>query len=140
MLRFGASRSIRRSATVTISHPEASRAAFISSALRYLPVPSIRREVKILPPISRTSNIELPSFLDELLRFLAHGVADLLGDLHRAEVRTAHRAEVRRLRPLGRERGIVELLRGLRIESEVELVLPAELEARLRHGVVPGPR
>src|ERR1043165_2293178 len=140
MLRFGASRSMRRSATVTISHPEASSAAFISSALRYLPVPSIRRDVKILPPISRTSNIELTAFLDELLRFVVHRVAHFLRDLHRAEVRSAPRAGVRRLRAFGGERRVVELLRGLGIEGEVELVLPAELEARLRHRVVPGAR
>src|SRR6266702_4083792 len=114
MLRFGASRSMRRSATVTISHPEASSAAFISSALRYLPVPSISREVKTLSPmwsapampsLSRAaawpphskSNIELAPFLDELLRLLVHGLAHLLGDLHRAEVRPAHGTEVRRL-------------------------------------------
>jgi len=46
---FGAFRSIRRSATVTISQPDASSAAFISSALRYLPVPSIRRDRKVFP-------------------------------------------------------------------------------------------
>src|SRR4051794_15887718 len=117
MLRFGASRSMRRRATVTISHPEASSAAFISSALRYLPVPSISRDVKIFPPISSSSNIELTALLDELLRLLVHPLlrvlAHLLRDLHRAEVRPAHRAEVRRLGPLGRQRGVVELLRGL---------------------------
>src|ERR1043165_1031473 len=125
MLRFGASRSMRRRATVTISHPEASSAAFISSALRYLPVPSISRDVKIFPAISSTSNIELTALLHELLRLLVHGVAHLLRDLHRAEVRPAHGAEVRRLRSLGRQRSVVELLRGLRIEGEVELILPA---------------
>src|SRR5947208_2458681 len=122
MLRFGASRSMRRSATVTISHPEASSAAFISSALRYLPVPSISRDVKILPPISRSSNIKLAPFLDEFLRLLLHPflrvLAHLLRDLHRAEVRAAHRAEMRRLRPLRGERGVVKLLRGLGIERE----------------------
>src|ERR1043165_1071326 len=131
MLRFGASRSIRRKATATISHPEASSAAFISSALRYLPVPSIRREVKIFPAISSSSNIKLAAFLRELLRLLVHGLAHLLRDLHRAEVRPAHGAEMRRLGPLGRQRGVVKLLRRLRIERQVELILPAELEARL---------
>src|SRR5262252_4146220 len=50
-------------------------------------------------------------------------VAHVLRDLHRAEVRTAHRAEVRELRALGRQRLVVELAGGLRIEREVELVL-----------------
>src|SRR5918912_963547 len=109
MLRLGASRSMRRSATVTISHPEASSAAFISSALRYLPVPSIRRDVKILPPISRTSNIELTAFLRELLRLLVHRVAHFLRDLHRAEVRPAHGAEVRGLRAFRGQGCVVQL-------------------------------
>src|ERR1051325_7234576 len=101
MLRFGASRSIRRSATVTISHPDASRAAFISSALRYLPVPSMRRDAKVLPPIfsGSRSDIQLTAFLRELLRLLLHPLlrvlAHVLRNLHRAEVRAAHRAEVR---------------------------------------------
>ena len=39
----------RRTATVTISAPEASTAAAFCSKLLYLPVPTIRREVKVLP-------------------------------------------------------------------------------------------
>ena len=39
----GSSKSIRRSATVMISAPEASSAARISSRVRYLPVPSMSR-------------------------------------------------------------------------------------------------
>ncbi len=67
-------------------------------------------------------------------------LAHVLRDLHRAEVRAAHRAEVGELGPLGRQGLVVELAGGLGIEREVELVLPAELEARLRQRVVPGPR
>jgi hypothetical protein len=70
------------------------------------------------------------------LALLGGVVAHVLGDLHRAEVRAAHRAEVRELvRVLG-QRLVVELLGLLRIEAEVELVLPAELEARLGQRVV----
>src|SRR5262245_25405753 len=47
-------------------------------------------------------------------------VADLLRDLHRAELRPAHRAEVRELGPVGRQRLVVELACGLGIEREVE--------------------
>src|SRR5690242_15698422 len=57
MLRFGASRSIRRSATVMISQLEAACAAVISSTVRNLPVPSISRERNDLPPISRRSSL-----------------------------------------------------------------------------------
>src|ERR1700694_1894305 len=56
----------------------------------------------------------------------------VLRDLHRAEVRAAHRAEVRQLGTFLRQRLVVELARLVGIEPEVELVLPAELEACLR--------
>ena len=64
-------------------------------------------------------------------------LAHVLGDLHRAEVRTAHRAEVRRLGGRRRQGLVVELTRGDRVHREVELILPAELEAGATHGVVP---
>src|SRR5262249_26832082 len=63
---------------------------------------------------------------------LARVVAHVLGDLHRTEVRPAHRAEVRQLRALLGQRLVVELARLVGIETEVELILPAELEPRLR--------
>ena len=45
----------RRTATVTISAPEASTAAAFSSKLLYLPVPTIRREVKVRPATVQVS-------------------------------------------------------------------------------------
>ena len=45
------SRSTRRTATVTISAPDASMARTISSLLRYFPVPTMRRERKLRPPM-----------------------------------------------------------------------------------------
>jgi hypothetical protein len=39
----------RRTATVTISAPDASTAAAFCSKLLYLPVPTISREVKVRP-------------------------------------------------------------------------------------------
>src|SRR5256712_3230459 len=99
------------------------------------------------------ATVDLAAALPELLRLLleslherrgllgdavAGGVlAHVLRDLHRAEVRPAHRAEVRELRPLRGQGLVVELARRLRVEREVELVLPAELEARLTERVVP---
>src|SRR5438874_552143 len=53
--------------------------------------------------------VDLPAGLEELLRLLRHPflglgvVPDVLGDLHGAELRPAHGAEVRRLGPLGRQ-------------------------------------
>src|SRR4029434_6689956 len=90
-------------------------------------------------------SINLTTRFDELLRlflhtdiegfcgfdlFLSRVVADFLGDLHRAEVRPAHRTEVRQLRTLLRQRFVVILTRHFRIEREIELVLPAKLEPR----------
>src|SRR5258708_2263796 len=63
-------------------------------------------------------------------------VAHVLRDLHRAEVRPAHRAEVRALGGGRGQRLVVELARRVRIERKVELVLPAEVEARLAERVV----
>src|SRR2546425_5957543 len=80
--------------------------------------------------------VELGALLHELHRFLLHALLDVIAhvlrDLHGAEVRAAHRAEVRHLGAVLRQRLVVEFLRRVRIEPEVELILPAELEARLR--------
>jgi hypothetical protein len=99
--------------------------------------------------------INLPATLPEPLRFLPEPlhdcrrllgnavlrgvVAHVLRDLHRAEVRPAHRAEVSDLRALCGQGHVVELACRLGIEREVELVLPAELEPRARERVVPVP-
>ncbi len=48
------SRLTRRTATVTIWAPLARIAATISALLRYLPVPTIRREAKVLPPMTKS--------------------------------------------------------------------------------------
>ena len=45
----------RRTATVTISAPDASTAAAFSSKLLYLPVPTISREVKVRPATVQVS-------------------------------------------------------------------------------------
>src|SRR5262249_4093045 len=58
-------------------------------------------------------------------------VPHVLGDLHGAEVRAAHRAEVGDLGPRRGQGLVVELARRLGIERQVELILPAELEAGL---------
>jgi hypothetical protein len=46
---LGSEMLTRRTATVTISAPDASTAAAFSSKLLYLPVPTISREVKVRP-------------------------------------------------------------------------------------------
>jgi hypothetical protein len=79
-------------------------------------------------PLASASWSETP----ELRRVVAH----ILRDFHRAEVRSAHRAEVRELGAVLRQRFVVEFARLVRIEAEIELVVPAELEARLRQRVV----
>src|SRR5436190_1625152 len=112
---------MRRIATVTICVPLASIASRMTSKSRYFPVPSMRRDVNAREPMTSSSagmapdsrfpipdsrsvgaDIDLRAFLDELGRLLRHALlgilADLLRDLHRAELRAAHRAEVRGLR------------------------------------------
>src|SRR4030095_407007 len=89
--------------------------------------------------------INLCSFVDELLRLLLHAAPqrflfgqallgrvfpDIFRDLHTAEMGAAHGAEMRTLRAFARQRLIVEFPRGDRIETEIELILPAKLEAR----------
>ena len=59
-------------------------------------------------------------------------LAHFLADLHRAEFRAAHAAEMRRLGALGRERLVVILFGRVGVERQVELVAPAEFEARFR--------
>ena len=49
------SRLTRRTATVTISAPEASMAAAVSGPSLYLPVPTMRRERKRRPAMTRSS-------------------------------------------------------------------------------------
>src|SRR5438128_2436478 len=88
-------------------------------------------------------DVELAAVLAELLGLLFHAalllervLAHVLRQLHGAEVRSAHAAEVRALGGLVGQRLVVELARGLGIEREVELVFPAEVEARLAQRVV----
>src|ERR1044072_4745928 len=51
-------------------------------------------------------------------------------------MRPAHRAEMRELRSFLRQGLVVELLCLVRVEAEIELVLPAEFETRFRKCVV----
>src|SRR5713226_1136061 len=75
--------------------------------------------------------VELATQLPELPRFLLQSplnrllriepdrlcvIPDVLGDFHRAELRAAHRAEVRDLGVFRRQRFVVKLTRLLRIE------------------------
>ena len=89
--------------------------------------------------------IDLATGGDELFRFFAHtnskslfrfdtvpcGIfTNVLRDLHRAKMRTAHRAEVSELRPLGRQGFVVKFFRLFGVKAEIELVFPAKLEPR----------
>src|SRR5262245_51099498 len=58
----------RRSATVTISAPDAISAAFVCSTSRYLPVPTIRRELnENFPIFSGAKALEDTTLLEETL-------------------------------------------------------------------------
>ena len=69
----GASRSTRRSATVTISVPEAASASAMTSGLENLPVPMIRRELKVRPPsVSRSVKMWFLTYRWECSLFCFH--------------------------------------------------------------------
>src|SRR5258707_12651375 len=55
----------RRTATVTISAPEAACARAISGKLRYLPVPTIKRDRKARPAITSESDMVDPTLILE---------------------------------------------------------------------------
>ena len=68
--------------------------------------------------------------------FLRGKLAHFLRDLHRTELGAAHGAE---MRDFGRILGqglVVVFLRRLRVQAQVELVLPAKVEARLAERIV----
>src|SRR3954453_19175750 len=87
---------------------------------------SLDVDLALLPELQR-------HFFHPLLRV----VADLLRQFHAAEFRTAHRAEVRDLGAVGGQRLVVVGTGGDGIERKVELILPTELEPRLRQRIVP---
>src|SRR5881392_3187225 len=86
--------------------------------------------------VPRSRHVELTAPGAEFLRHLAQTLgarllAHLVRDAHGAELRPAHRAEMRELVALLRQRRIVEGAGGLGIERQIELVLPAEIEDAL---------
>src|SRR5262249_37492695 len=98
----------------------------------------LQRPVALL--YRRCVDIDLAAELAEFFRHLRHAlllfverggvVAHLLGDLHGAELRPAPPDKRRDLVGLFRQGFVVEFPRGIGIEREVELIDPAELEAR----------
>src|SRR6202011_1776324 len=84
----------------------------------------IPRKVRVLRRRVRRLNVYFGAFCQEFRRLLRHAalalgvVAHVLRDLHGAEMRPAHRAEVRDLRAVRGQRLVVELLRGVGIEAQ----------------------
>src|SRR3990170_407250 len=111
------------------------------------------RTLSALPPSHSRSSlaIQLTALFHEFRRLLFHAfgkrsllihaflrreIAHVLGYLHRAEARAAHRAEVRDLAGFLGHGFVVKFARLVRVEAEVELVFPAEFEACLGQRVV----
>src|SRR5438067_6724337 len=82
-------------------------------------------------------DIDICAGVQEFHALLIHRFLHFFGDFHRAELRTAHAAEVRQLRAVLRQGFVVEIFCGRWIEAEVELVFPAEFESSLTERVVP---
>src|ERR1700722_2923139 len=127
--------SRERSRSVTF----APRAARVSSVVRpATPAPTTVARMTSFCGI----DVERPALVQELARLLRHAghrlgfLAKILRDLHRTELRPAHRAEMRDLVTVLRQGLVVEFARRVGVEGQVELVLPAEVEARARHGVI----
>src|SRR5918992_5204552 len=70
----GASKSIRRTATVTISAPEAATASRMVSNESYFPVPRMRRERKLRPAITSSSFTATPFAGMTQIRFFGRGL------------------------------------------------------------------
>src|SRR4051812_22459610 len=102
-----------------------------------------RDEVRLLLPLTLVLlpltlfsrlHIDLSATLLELNRLPLHlrrVLPHILGDLHGAELGAAHGTEVRHLRALGRKGLVVIRPRGDRIQRQIELILPAEVEPGL---------
>ena len=63
-------------------------------------------------------------------------LSDVGGDLHRAKGGAAHRTKMRSFGTFGWKCFVVEINGSGRVESERELVAPAEFETGLRDGIV----
>src|SRR5450830_2121031 len=102
------------------------------------------------PPDSDLA-IQLGAILDEFNGFHFHAFfqrrivrdadagrvfAHFLGDLHRTEMGAAHGAEMRHLGGILGQGFIVEFACLVRVQADIELVIPAKFKARLGQGVV----
>src|SRR3984957_20551320 len=124
-----------RSRSVTCAPRSASVSAVVRPAT---PAPTTVARIASLRRLHVESGPPLKEFAG-LLRHASHRLgflAKVLRDLHRAEFRPTHRAEMRHLVTVLRQGLVVELARGVGIERQVELVLPAEVEAGARHRVI----
>ena len=107
------------------------------------------RESRLFPT---RRQIHLATLFTELSRLFVHAaferflfrdaqrvgvVADVLRDFHRAEMRAAHRTEVRGLCAFLRQRLVVEFSGRDGIEREIELIFPPEFKPRFGEGIVP---
>src|SRR5882672_2993535 len=87
------SRFTRRTATVTTSAPDAAIACVIVSLSRYFPVPTIKRERNVRPPMVNGVSFRTSSAV-VMGSAASHEMHELdgvpRGDVHRRECRPAH--------------------------------------------------
>src|SRR5690606_17570811 len=82
------------------------------------------------PNLTRFSSQFRRRHLHELA--LRRHLANVLRDLHRAVLRTAHAAEVGALERVLRQRLVVVRSGGFRVERQFKLLIPVELETGFR--------
>src|SRR5207253_10409730 len=80
--------------------------------------------------------VNLRARFNELHALLIHRFLHFFGDLHGAKLRPAHAAEMSELGAVLRKRFVVEIFGSRGIETEIELIVPAEFESRFAQRIV----
>src|SRR5262245_12341038 len=83
------------------------------------------------PPLQLLLDINIRAAFQKLDALLVHSFLHFFRDFHRAKLRTTHAAEMRKLRAVLWKRFVVKVLGCGWIETEVELIFPAEFESSL---------
>src|SRR5215207_3851425 len=109
-------------ASAGLSRPATAKKKRIDASIASASVSGARQLAGVLGLARLASRRDEPLLLRQYLDLLV----DRASVVHRAELRTAHRAELGALEVLGRQRLVVVFASALRIERELELLVPVE--------------